>query len=192
MRCYEMSEIQRALSITPALLMRLYRARLLPEFDDEQTLYRPGVYFKWGGTGGGRLWTPHGVVRLFVSLHLLKAGLDKRTIVQALSMIFEGVSNEDGPLPRTPEEYERTLRRRIIEREGERKFFVINPGYLAWARHDREYIATGRVVTQGEDESEYAEVGKYVIPIREVVCEIRLGLMKAGLSGNDFRLEESD
>jgi len=192
MRCYEMSEIQRAFSISPARLKQLVRARLLPEFDDEQEPYRPDIYFKWSGTSGGRLWTQHGVFRLLVTLHLWKAGFDKRLIVQALSMIFEGVSNEDGPLPRTPEEYERLVRRRFAEAEGERKFIAINLGYPEWAGQEREYIATGKVVTQGEDEPEYARTGEYVIPVRRVVCVIRDRLRKAGMSAIDFKLGEKD
>ena len=182
---YEMSEIQRAFSITPARLMQLYRARLLPEFDEEQELYQPGIYFKWGGTGGGRLWTPHGVFRLLVTLYLWKSGIKGYPIRKTKTMVFENVTN--GGVEMNKREYAEVLKQRFAEKSGERKYIVISLGGLDAVLGSAEGPVTAKVVSVAKGESIKIKSGEMAYPLREMHRKIAELLEKAGLDAKGYK-----
>ena len=188
---YSMPEVQRVLGISLAELKRLVRAELLPEFDTADG--HPEIYCERSdvGKGGGRRWTPLGLFRLFVTRYLLKIGLTHRPIIQAMTFLFEGVTSDGGPLPRSYDESVKMIRRKFIKAEGERRYIVISLGHLSEVGRDGECTALAEVEVTGRKDPEPAQPGHLVLPVGQIVMAIRLLLRAAGLSMADFRLDES-
>lgn len=196
---YSMPDLQRAFGISPNELKWLYRSRILPEFDSAGARPETCYVREDVGKGGGRLWTAYGVLRLFVTHYLVEIGLWKRPIIQACSMLFQGITSDDGPRPWKYKEYERILRRRFIEAEGERKYILIGLGSVMEVGENaaRGVFLSGKitgaeVVSTLEHENPPGEPGFLIIPIRQVMARIRERLAAIGLNPAEFKLTEKD
>ena len=196
---YSMPDLQRAFGISPNELKWLYRSRILPEFDSAGARPETCYVREDVGKSGGRLWTAYGVFRLFVTHYLVEIGLWKRPIIQACSMLFQGITTDDGPRPWKYSEYERILRQRFIEAEGERKYIMIDLGDVMEVGENaaRGVFLSGRikcgvVISKREHEDPPSEFGFLVIPVAHAVARIRERLAAIGLDPAEFKLTEKD
>jgi len=190
MTMYSTKEVKRIFGLSVADVQKLKDRGLMPEGGQWPELFnvRAG-----GGWGGGRQWSAQGLFRLYLILYLQKMGLTRRPIYQVISMLFEGVSSTDGPLPRNVEEYERLLNQRFVEDPaGGRKYLIINLGYLSRVGDEREFVATAEVETTRENDTPPDRTGELVLPVRQIIAEIRDLLRRAGMSAIDFKLGEGN
>lgn len=191
MTTYSTKEVKRIFGLSVADVQKLKDRGLMPEGGQWPELFNKRM---GGGWGGGRQWSTMGLFRLYLILYLQKIGLERRPIYQIISMLFEGWTEADGPQPRTPEEYEnRILGGRFVEDPaGGRKYIVINLGDLSRVGDKQGFIATAEVETTRENDPPPDRTGELVLPVRQIICEIRDLLRRAGMSAIAFRLGERD